>query len=175
MSKETDGPIPGRNSLLSIGAVAFTPKGEELGAFEINLEQLREATPNPDTMEWWKGQKEAWEHCRVDPLHPSVGMAQFVEWVEKFPGKPVFVAYPAGFDFLFVYWYLIEFTGKSPFSFSALDMKSYAMAVLNKPYRQSTKRNWPRRWFRGTPDHTHKAVDDARGQGMIFCRMLNGD
>jgi len=37
------------------------------------------------------------------------------------PGKPVFVGYPAGFDFLFVYWYLIRFTGESPFSFSALD------------------------------------------------------
>jgi len=37
------------------------------------------------------------------------------------------VGYPAAFDFLFVYWYLIRFTGESPFSHSALDLKTYAV------------------------------------------------
>ncbi len=32
-----------------------------------------------------------------------------VSWIQSLEGKPVFVAYPAGFDFLFVYWYLIKF------------------------------------------------------------------
>ena len=50
----------------------------------------------------------------------------------------MFVAYPAGFDFLFVYWYLIHFVGRSPFSFSALDMKTYAAALLKLPYRNAT-------------------------------------
>jgi hypothetical protein len=172
---ETDGPIPGPNSMLSLGAVAFTPDGDELGDFEVNLSQLIEAQPNQDTMEWWKTQPEAWEYCRKNCVHPTMAMSDFVVWVEKFPGKPVFVAYPAGFDFLFVYWYLIYFFGRSPFSHSALDMKTYAMSILNKPYRKSTKRAWPKRWFRGTPHHSHKAIDDAREQGMIFCRMLNGD
>ena len=57
-------------------------------------------------------------------------MADYVNWIKGLGGKPVFVAYPAGFDFLFVYWYLIRFTGASPFSHSALDMKTYAMALL---------------------------------------------
>ncbi len=66
-------------------------------------------------------------------------MRAYVEWIKSLKGKPVFVAYPAGFDFLFVYWYLIRFAGESPFSHSALDMKSYAMAVLKTEYRESTK------------------------------------
>jgi DNA polymerase III alpha subunit (gram-positive type) len=83
----------------------------------------------------------------------------------------VFVAYPAGFDFMFVYWYLMRFAGESPFSHSALDMKTFAMATLQLDYRDSTKRAMPRRWFDKLP-HTHVALDDAIEQGALFCNML---
>src|SRR5437588_384493 len=83
----------------------------------------------------------------------------------------VFVGHPAAYDFMFVYWYLIRFAGESPFSHSALDVKSYAMAVLGTEYRASVKRNMPREWFDDLP-HTHVALDDARGQGALFCNML---
>lgn len=83
----------------------------------------------------------------------------------------MFVAYPAAFDFLFVYWYLIRFAGESPFSHSALDIKTYAMSLLHRDYRDSVKRNMPARWFDDLP-HTHVALDDAIGQGALFCNML---
>ncbi len=86
--------------------------------------------------------------------------------------RPVFVAYPAGFDFLFVYWYLMRFAGESPFSHSALDVKSFAMALLKTDYRDSTKRAMPRRWFDPGLPHTHVALDDAIEQGALFCNML---
>ncbi len=98
-------------------------------------------------------------------------MPAYLRWVRGLPGKPVFVAYPAGFDFTFVYWYLMRYAGESPFSHSALDVKTYAMALLGKPYRQATKRNMPRRWFDKLP-HTHVALDDAIEQGALFCNML---
>ena len=83
----------------------------------------------------------------------------------------MFVAYPAAFDFMFVYWYLIRFTGESPFSHSALDIKTFAMAMLKTNYRDSTKRNMPRHWFDKLP-HRHIALDDAIEQGALFCNML---
>jgi hypothetical protein len=83
----------------------------------------------------------------------------------------VFVAYPAGFDFLFVYWYLIRFAGESPFSHSALDIKTFAMALLGCEYGSAVKRNMPKRWFDKLP-HTHVALDDAIEQGSLFCNML---
>ena len=98
-------------------------------------------------------------------------MSRYLAWVKSLPGKPVFVAYPAGFDFLFVYWYLMRFAGESPFSHSALDIKTYAMAMLKTGYRDSTKRNMPKRWFDDMP-HTHVALDDAIEQGALFCNML---
>jgi hypothetical protein len=61
--------------------------------------------------------------------------------------------------------------GESPFSFSALDLKTYAMALLKVEYREAVKRNMPRRWFDPQP-HTHVALDDAIEQGALFCNML---
>jgi hypothetical protein len=98
-------------------------------------------------------------------------MRRYLFWVKALPGKPVFVAYPAGFDFLFVYWYLMRFTGESPFSHSALGNKTYAMAMLKTGYRDATKKNMPKRWFDDLP-HTHAALDDAIEQGALFCNML---
>ena len=168
---EADGPIPGPYSMLSFASVAFDAKGNELGCFSRNLETLPGATGHPSTMAWWAGQPAAWEACRQATVSPESAMREYVAWVKRLPGRPVFVAYPAGFDFLFMYWYLVAFAGESPFSHSALDIKSYAMALLRQPYRHSTKRNMPKRWFSGGK-HTHVALDDAREQGRLFINML---
>jgi hypothetical protein len=168
---ETDGPIPGPHSMLSFGSAAFTADKRLVGTFAANLHPLPGATGHPDTMAWWQTQPAAWAAHREDPRDPAEAMAAYVTWVTALPGKPVFVGYPAGFDFLFVYWYLVRFTGGSPFSFSALDIKSYAMAVLGTGYRETVKRNMPREWF-GPAPHTHRALDDAIGQGELFCNIL---
>ena len=168
---ETDGPIPGPHSMLSFGSAAFLADKSLLSTFSANLETLPEASGHPETMAWWETQPEAWAECRSGLQSPEAAMQKYVKWIRSLPGKPVFVAYPAGFDFLFIYWYLIRFVGESPFSFSALDAKTYAMATLGLEYRASTKRNYPKRWFEQLP-HTHQALDDAIGQGVMFINML---
>ena len=168
---ETDGPIPGANSMLSFASAAFKPDKTLVSTFSANLETLDGAVADPKTAEWWKTQGDAWAACRTNLQPPEQAMRKYVDWIKGLPGKPVFVAYPAGFDFLFVYWYLIRFTGSSPFSHSALDIKTYAMALLRKEYRESTKRNMPKHWFDQVP-HTHVALDDAIEQGRLFCNML---
>lgn len=168
---EADGPIPGPHSMLSFASAAFLADKTPVGTFEANLVLLPEAAGDPKTMEWWRGQGEAWEACRANAREPAEVMPEYVGWLKALPGKPVFVGYPAAYDFMFVYWYLIRFAGESPFSHSALDIKTYAMAMLDSEYRQSTKRNMPRRWFEQLP-HTHVARDDAKGQGVLFCNML---
>jgi hypothetical protein len=168
---ETDGPIPGPHSMLSFASAAYTADKRLLSTFTANLETLAGASADPRTAAWWATQPEAWAACRSNLEEPGAAMQRYLAWVKAQPGKPVFVAYPAGFDFLFVYWYLIRFAGESPFSHSALDMKSYAMAVLKTGYRDSTKRHMPKAWFDPLP-HTHVALDDAVEQGALFCNML---
>ncbi|HVY82402.1 MAG TPA: hypothetical protein VG994_15530 [Steroidobacteraceae bacterium] len=169
---EADGPIPGPHSMLSFGSAAFLPDKTLVGTFSANLELLPEATPHPKTMEFWRQNPEAWRAARTDCREPREAMLSYVAWLKGLPGKPVFVSYPASFDFLFIYWYLMRFAGESPFSFAALDVKTFAMALMKCDYRSATKRNMPRRWFDDLPPHTHVALDDAIEQGHLFCNML---
>jgi hypothetical protein len=168
---EADGPIPGPHSMLSFGSAAFLADKTMVATFSANLETLPDASGHPATMRWWSTQPDAWQACRKDARPPQEVMPRYAAWLKELPGRPVFVAYPAAYDFMFVYWYLIRFAGESPFSHSALDIKTFAMALLKKDYRASVKRNMPRRWFDDLP-HTHVALDDAIGQGALFCNML---
>ena len=168
---ETDGPIPGPHSLLSFGSAAYLADKTLVSTFTANLETLSGAIGDAKTMAWWATEPEAWALARTDLQSPETALTAYLAWIKGLPGKPVFVAYPAGFDFLFVYWYLIRFTGESPFSHSALDIKTFAMAMLKTGYRDAVKRNMPRRWFDRLP-HTHCALDDAIEQGALFCNML---
>lgn len=184
---EANGPIPGIYSMLSYGAAAFQlgPDGEDvlLGTYTDNLETLGGAIEDPDTMRWWSEPKQraAWVACRINPIPPKTSMLAFVKWIENLPGiekdeqgrvkNAVFVGYPAGFDFTFVYYYLIYFAGRSPFTFSALDIKSFAMAVLGTDFRRTIKSRMPREWF-PEDKHTHVALDDAIEQGRLFLNIL---
>ncbi|KKN60305.1 hypothetical protein LCGC14_0533550 [marine sediment metagenome] len=177
---ELDGPIPGPNSMLSMASAAFV-NSNLVDTFSVNLKQLPGATMDPRTKEeFWDKNPEAWEACRTDMTEPERAMKSYVDWLKdlerKHKSKVVFVGYPAGYDFTFVYWYLIKFGGYSPFSFSCIDMKTLAMALMKKPFRQCTKRRMPKHWFdeikkRGLK-HNHIAVDDATEQGYLFCAIM---
>jgi hypothetical protein len=190
---ESDGPIPGINSMLSLGAAAFDPSLEDLtqrftpvATYEVNIKPLKDAVQDPETMKWWNSQPEAWEAATRDAREARVIIPEFHKWLNDLPGRPIFVGYPSGFDFTFVHVYNTRFappsaspSGKDPFGFSAVDIKSYAAAYLGVDYPYAIKRNMPKPWFKTppgctpAPKHTHKALDDAIGQGILFLNILD--
>jgi len=157
--------------MLAFASAAYTAEKALIATFSANLETLPEASGDSRTMAWWQSQPEAWAACRSDLEAPDRALRRYYDWLLALPGKPVFVGYPASYDFLFVYWYLMRFVGESPFSHAALDIKSYAMAMLKSDFRSTSKRNMPQDWFDRLP-HTHVALDDAIEQGALFCNML---
>ena len=172
---ETDGPIPGDNSMLSLGAVAFNEDGMEAGEFYMNLLRLPTAGEHRDTMNWWKNHPEEWKQATTNAYSATRVISRFVTWVETLAknheSHPIFVGYPAGFDFTFVYWYCHHFMKKCPFGFQAIDMKSFSMALLGLPFKDTVKQNMPKDWF-PRHKHTHVAVEDAREQGLLFINQL---
>jgi hypothetical protein len=174
---EADGPIPGPYSMLSYGCAAYLATGTLVSTFTENLRTLEGATEDPDTMAWWRQpeQAAAWEACRLNQQDPGASMGRFVEWVTttatQHGGRPVCVAYPAGFDFTYLYWYIRRFGHESPFSFSAIDIKTYAMAVLGTDYRDTNKGSMPKSWI-PRKRHTHIAIDDAIEQGALLINIL---
>jgi hypothetical protein len=168
---EVDGPIPGPYSMLSIGSAAFAGDGTVLATFSANLEPLPSAKEDPETMAWWAENPIAWTISRANPQSQAAVMRDYAAWLKQLPGIPVFVGYPAGFDFMFVYWYLIHFVGESPFARRALDVRTFAMAQLGRPYLAVAREHLPAR-YRPEMPHTHQALEDALEQGAIFCALL---
>lgn len=174
---EADGPAPGLNSMLSLGAAAFVlPSRTPIATYEVNLKPLEGASQNADTMEWWKKFPEAWDYVTSNQREPSEAIPEFKAWAQnlKTHGSPVMVTYPT-WDYMWVEWYMLKFGDgwKTPFGIGSLDIKSLAMAVLkNDRFKETSKRKMPKRWFEGAPPHTHKALDDAHGQGVMLVNIL---
>lgn len=170
---ETNGTIPGVFSMLSLGAVAFNHEGNELSRFQVNIKELPDARQDHDTMLWWKKQGEdVWAAIRKDVVNAVTAMRRFDVWTSVLPGRLVPIAYPASWDWMFLYWYMIRFNGNSPFGFQCLDMKTLAAQILDLPFRSISKSVMPKSWFDPTLKHTHIPMDDAAEQGHLFFSMV---
>ncbi len=102
-------------------------------------------------------------------------MDAFARWVLETAGErcPVFVAFNATFDWMFVSWYLNKYHGSCPFGISGLDIKAYAMGVLGSSWRLTAKGRLlaARPELRPDDRHSHHALDDAIEQADLFARL----
>jgi hypothetical protein len=177
---EADGPCPGVNSMLQFGAVFYDFNGKVVREFTANLLELEGAVSDPNTMKWWAEQEVKnpgiWARMREGAVHPRLAMEQFRSAVDQtskeLDASPVCVAYPAGYDFTYIYYYLCLFFGVSCVGFSCLDLKTLGMALIQDTYHNSAKKRYPARWFNPKLKHTHDGLQDARGQGFMFQGML---
>lgn len=69
-------------------------------------------------------------------------MNKYLDWLKALPGKVVFVAYPAAYDFMFVYWYLIRFTGESPFFSFGIRYKNICHGNAKKALSRDHQREY---------------------------------
>lgn len=168
---ETDGPCPGLNSMLALGAVAYDQWENQLGTWYSTFAPLLDCSPDPETMDWWATQPEAWAEVSGSRNRARDMIRDFGFWCEALRGTPVVVAWPAVFDFAFTSYYLHRFFGRNPLGYDALDIRSYASGIARCPdYHGLTEDEIYRM---GEPiDITgwrpHHALDDAIGQGRLF-------
>ena len=94
---EADGPIPGPHSMLSLASVALRADKSVVDEFSVNLQPLPGAAPNPRTMLWWEGHKDALAKARENPEDPATAMPRYAKWVQGLPGRVVLVGQPAAF------------------------------------------------------------------------------
>ena len=171
---EADGRIPGRNSMLSFGSAAFTLDKELVASFSANLETLPGAAGDPETLAWWRKFPEAWAAAREAPEDPAAALPRYAAHLEALGrdyGRPTFIGFPAAYDFGWINWYLHRFAGRNPFGTSGFCLKTLGAALLKCPFREATKRRFPRRWFDDLP-HSHVALEDAVEQGAMGLNMI---
>jgi ribonuclease T len=164
---ETAGPNPGRYSLLSIGACLVADPER---AFYVELQPLNDkATESALTVSQFSLQELA--HTG---LPPAEAMQRFADWLaEEIPAgrQPVFVAFNAPFDWMFVCDYFHRFLGHNPFGHAALDLKALYMGVAGVPWSETTMRYVGARYLDGR-ELTHNALQDAQDQAELLCGML---
>jgi DNA polymerase III alpha subunit (gram-positive type) len=178
---ETDGMLPGRNSMMSLAAVALDESGRDLGNFSANLAPLPEAAPDPNTLSWWWTQPDAWAAATREQELPEVVVPRFVNWVRSLPGERVIVGHPLLFDGPWIDYYLERFLGlrlfpppgreERLFIDGGIDVATFAMAALNRDLRDCRKAAIPEEFKHETP-HTHRALEDARGHAELFLNLL---
>jgi hypothetical protein len=174
---EVDGPWPGPNSMRSFAAVAVNAAGEEQDTLEAVLEPLPGAAPNPDTYAWFQTQPEAWAAATTDPRPIQAVMDAFATWVGALPGPRMFAASPLAFDGGWIDYYLRRFTryglvqgpyeSERLFDGPGLCLRSYAAAVTGRPVAEVSPDTLPPEWL-GNIEHTHCALDDARGYAHLL-------
>ena len=101
-------------------------------------------------------------------------MTRFAQWVREIAGegRPVFIAYPASFDWNWVSTYLARYAPENPFGFSGvLDMKTMYLVKAGVRIGKAAKRAMPSHLLSTRP-HTHNALDDAIEQADLFANLF---
>lgn len=196
---EATGPIPGKYSMSSLGAFVFGARYSD-GTFQrfdhekdqntVFYAELKPLNDNfiPEAIKvgllngFDKESEDTDGSLRLQwmkdhGVEPALVMQEFADFVQNKKkelegARPVFVAYPASFDWTFVYWYFVNFDVLSPFGFSSvLDMKSFYSARHDVPLVRSVKRYMSPSLFPDLP-HTHRADDDAIEQGYLAMNIM---
>jgi len=167
---ETDGPLPGVNSMVSLASAAFAADGALIATFSRNLETIPGGVADPRTMAFWAGEPMAWAAVTQAPRPPAEVMAEYATWLRGLGEPLVFVGLPAVFDFGFVNHYLLRYLGTNPFGRNAVDIRSFAMGVLGASWQRTRFRYMPEEWVTGWV-HDHTALGDALAQSRLFMRV----
>lgn len=198
---EATGPIPGDYSLSSIGAFIagarrldgtferfdykearnkfyvelkpitdnFVPEAIKVGLLE-GFDKVAEDHDGSLRLQWMKNHG----------ADAGEAMKRFADWVtdagKRLNARPLFAAYPASFDWMYVYWYMTHFGVDSPFGFSGVrDMKEMYATKAGVPYKLASKRSMPKNLLESDAPHDHHALNDAIGQGHFLMNLLEWD
>jgi len=182
---EADGEIPGPFSMSSFGmvAAAYRTKSGLIVDLDLDADEnclYSELKPisnnfNPEAAAVAGLDR---EDLILNGKSPEVAMLEAINFVNTSAQnlgphvRPIFAGYPLAYDWMWMYWYFMNFAKVSPFGHSgAIDMKSYYAAKDDIAIRRIGKRSLPPE-LKTKRRHTHNALDDARGQGDLLQALL---
>ena len=107
-------------------------------------------------------------------MEPKEAMSAFTDWVRRVVpenARPVFVAFNAPFDWMFINDYFHRYLGENPFGHSALDIKAYFMGQTGIDWSETSMKHISSH-FLEERRLTHNALKDAQDQAEIFQKVL---
>jgi DNA polymerase III alpha subunit (gram-positive type) len=150
---ETDGPIPGDYSLISIGAVIVEP----------SLSKTFYAQLKPIADRWVPAALDVCGFTREQTLtfaEPQATMTEFGAWIAtESAGRAFFISDNNGFDWQFINWYFHHFCGDNPSNLGSLYKGLMKDTFVNFKHLRQTA-------------HTHNALDDAIGNAEALLTQV---
>src|SRR4051794_13800277 len=154
---ESDGPVPGRHSMVSFGAVLVEP----------TLSKTFYGQTRPISDEFIPDALAVSGHSRDQHLgfeDPAAVMARFGKWLaETSSGRPVFVSDNVAYDWQWINYYFHQFAGGNPFGYSGRRIGDLYCGMVKDAFA-----SWKQ--LRKTT-HTHHPVDDAKGNAEALLAM----
>jgi len=156
---ESDGPIPGKYSMVSFGAVLVEP-----GLSRTFYGRTRPISDRwlPEALAISGATRE--EHLRFD--EPGPVMEAFERWIQGTSrGRPVFFSDNLAFDWQFVNWYFHAYLERNPFGWSGRRIGDLYCGMVKDAYA-----TW--KHLRRT-EHDHHPVNDARGNAEVLLQLVD--
>jgi len=165
---ESSGPDPCKYAMLSVGACTIS-KPQETLYLELK----------PDSDQYIPEAVEisalSLEELADAGIPPSDAMKTFADWLEninKEKQTPVFTAFNAPFDWMFVNTYFHRYLGYNPFGYKALDIKACYMGLHHTHFEETSHKDLCQYYQIGL-DLTHHALEDALNEAEIFKAILD--
>ncbi len=155
---EADGPIPGKYSMVSLGAVLVEP-----GLGRTFYGQTRPISDLwlPEALAISGASRD--EHLRYD--EPGAVMERFERWVQQTSkGRPVLFSDNLAFDWQYVNWYFHTYLGRNPFGWSGRRIGDLYCGMVKDAHA-----TWKQ--LRST-EHDHHPVNDAKGNAEVLLKLV---
>jgi ribonuclease T len=164
---EASGPSPSEYALLSIGACTLEEGGQ---TFYAELQPDRRVFVSEAMLV----NGLSLDRLTAEGMPPAEAMQAFADWVTQVvppKARPIFVAFNAPFDWMFVNDYFHRYLGHNPFGHSALDIKAYYMGMHAVKWSETSHAQVGNR-YTVKQDRTHHALDDAIDEAEILRLMF---
>jgi DNA polymerase III alpha subunit (gram-positive type) len=156
---ESDGQVPGINSMVCFGAVILDR--------DLNKTFYGQTAPiskiyEPDALAISGFTRK--EHEKFE--HPEKTMLEFKQWLkDNTSGSPVLFSDNNQFDGMYMNYYMHVYTGKNPFGWTSRRIGDLFCGFYNDPYYKWTKHR--------VSKHTHHPVDDAKGNAEALLYLID--
>jgi hypothetical protein len=156
---EADGPIPGKYSMVSFGAIIVEPTLTKTFYGEVKPIS-EEYVPEALAVSGFTRE----QHLTFGD--PKQVMLDFKKWInENSKGQPVFISDNPAFDWQWINYYFHYYLDENPFGFSARRIGDLYCGMKNDAY---LNKEWKK--LRKTR-HDHNPVNDAKGNAEALLAM----
>lgn len=165
---ETAGANPGTYAMLSLGACTLSDPRD---VFYIEIKPDKQAV-DEEAM--------SIHHLSMVELSkrgspPQEAMEKFTNWIDQVLPKdtcPVFVAFNAPFDWMFVNDYMHRYLGYNPFGHKALDIKALFMGLHGVPWKKTSHKVINNHYF-SERLLLHHALEDALMEADLLKKIFD--